>query len=99
MCCIKKFCALNCDVALILICHYVFGISDGDSNDNDQVKSDISMVYETAHNHNLGVAFKVRRAFVTIHHKRALKSASTSFWFAGLYNHPIAVTYDKTEVL
>ena len=37
--------------------------------------------------------------YVTIHHKRALKSASTCFWFAGLYNHSIAVTFEKTEVL
>ena len=35
--------------------------------------------------------------FVTTHHKRALKSASTCFWFAGPYNHPIAVPFEKNR--
>ncbi len=32
---------------------------DINAKEDDVVKSDISLVYETAHNHNLGVAFKV----------------------------------------
>ena len=42
-------------------------------------------------------SFKIYYLYVTIHHKRALKSASTCFWFAELYNHPIAVTFEKNR--